>query len=50
MPANRLVAGMARSYNKSLPMGEVHEQRKSQSSRGFSWEHKWSTKVFGGYS
>jgi hypothetical protein len=56
MPANRLIAGtknfcpgtrMARSYNMSLPIGEAHEQRRSQSSRGFSWEHKWSTKVLG---
>ena len=29
MPANHLVAGMARSYKVALPMGELHEKRKS---------------------
>jgi len=29
MPANHLVAGMARSHKMALPMGELHEKCKS---------------------
>ena len=36
MPANYLVAGMARSYKMALPMGVLCEMHKDQSSRGFS--------------
>ena len=46
MPANYLVAGMARSYKKALPMGELHKKCKGGSLRGFSWKHKRSTAVF----
>jgi Fructose-bisphosphate aldolase class-I len=46
MPATKRFEGMARSYNMSLPVGEGHEQRKNQSSRGFSWEHKLPSMVF----
>ena len=36
MPANILVAGMARSYKMALPMGEPYEKHKGQSLRGLS--------------
>jgi hypothetical protein len=36
VPANRLVAGMARSYETVHPMGELHGKCKDQSSRDFS--------------
>ena len=43
MPANHLVASMARSYKMALPLCELHEKRENQSSRVFSWKHKRST-------
>jgi len=46
MPANYLIAGMARSYKMALPTGEPYEKRKQQSSRGFSWKYKRPTAVF----
>jgi len=36
MPANYLIAGLARSYKMILPKGELCEKREDQSSRGFS--------------
>jgi hypothetical protein len=36
MPANYLIAGMARSYKMVLPKGELYEKREDRSSRGFS--------------
>ena len=31
MPANYLIAGMARSYKMALPLGELKKKRKDQS-------------------
>ena len=36
MPANGLIAGMARSYKMILPKGALCEKREDQPSRGFS--------------
>lgn len=36
MPANLLVAGMARSYKMALPLGDLQKKRKNQSTHGFS--------------
>jgi len=36
MPANHIVAGMARSYKMALPPGERHDKCKSQSACAFS--------------
>ena len=46
MPANYLIAGMARSYKMALPLGELKKKRKDQSVCGFSWNDKRSTAVF----
>jgi len=47
MPANRLVAGMARSYKIARPMGELHEKCKSRFSRGFSWKPNGQLRFLG---
>ena len=41
-----LAGAFCQPSRMALPMGELHEKRKSQSLRGFSWKHKRSTEVF----